>query len=155
MTYEQLSIKKVYILYKILSLYYKIELDMPLFKRYLYTMDKIHLEKICTPYFWEDYIFIDDDVISYFIEQNKSGFVEKDFDKISKFSLSILQSIIENNELIEKSVESINHMDYLLDKDAVNYYTTSKENHFILRWNIYQRALTEKNRSINIDKIIN
>lgn len=149
-----LSINKIYILYRIITLFYKIELDIHLFKRYLYTMDKLHLNGIVRPYLWEDYIFIDDNMMQSFIVKNKVPFTNKDFDSISKYSLSILQTIIEQNKLIESNVYSINHLDYIMD-DEYPYYIESRENHFLLREESYRQMLTEKNREININLIVN
>ena len=144
-------IDKLLILYRILNLYYKLDIKcLNIFLRFLYTLDSIRIRDALTPYIWEDYIFINDKIFNIFINQNKFPFKKEEFNKISEFDREILNNIIINKLVIDYDIDIIDHLDFIpenkIEVGAIDYYLICRENHFLFYKENYESDLRELKR---------
>ena len=143
----------IYYFYRILTLYHKIDIkNSGVFLDYIYTMDVIHLKYNYSPFIWVDYLFIDDDLINYFIKEieSNSTFEMDEFEHISEFSIECLEKILSDGLFIRREM---NHLDYI-PQDAFEFY----DNHRCLVFAFipeYKSELLSKKRNQIINQIIN
>lgn len=151
------SIEILYAAYRRFTLCHAIIInDSATFRRYLYPLDVLCLNIYCSPFLWEDYIFVDDDLINTFIQRNISNPIIKDdltdFDHLSDSTDSFISRVINENLVKSIDVNTINHISHVSIEGAA-YYRETKENHFFF-FEDYQSRLTTKLRETNINKIL-
>lgn len=137
--------RKLFYLYRILTLYYKIDIsDIPTFLRYLYTLDSMYLHDFIRPFVWEDYIFIDDELFESF--KDDKPFTIKELDSLSKYVKETLNQIVKKNLVIDYDVTCIEHLQYLPDAsgEEIKYYNEIKENHFLFHYDEYKSELRQR-----------
>ena len=160
-------------LYQLLTLYYKLDIDKNLFKQFIWKLDKIHVEKILSPFFYEDYIFIDDKMMSDFSRNNDISYtrfsISKFWEKFSKFEKESIEIILlENKWKYVDNIDQLKLIDYVKDSDPMShkeskkYYIDQIETYFFMtyhlghekNWNNYLKEIQIRKRDIDINSII-
>lgn len=148
------TVEELYFFYRILTLFYKIKIDdSSIFLDYIYNMDIMLLSAWCCPYLWEDYIFVDDDLINGFKSdiKNNPTFKMEEFDNLSEFSNECLDKILEDG-LVQR-VE-MNHIDYIIT-DGIGYYEERRDINLYFLNDNYRSRLIEKKRDVILSKLMN
>ncbi len=145
---------KLIALYRLIHFFHGINIkDRSTFLRYLYSIDSIRLRDLLSPYIWEDYIFIDEELFK-IIKSYDSPFQPEDMDKISEFDAQIVKTVVEESLVIDYNVENIDHIQYLPEDregyGGTNFYINSRENHFLF----HELGYTTELRERKINKII-
>lgn len=149
--------------------------DLDVFKRYIYQIDAIRIKIIVTPFIWEDYIFIDNYDL---YKLDRSGYERR----ISEMDKNIIDFVVTKDEKLlrskyfndEKDDETseffkdvklimertpyrkdltIDHLDFVHPTN-IPYYKEQCENHFIFRYDKYQKELLQRRRDLKLKELI-
>lgn len=148
---------RLYALYRLITIKYNVEVeDTDTFIKYVYAMDIMWLNKVCRPFIWEDYIFIDDEMFDDFIGRNdKDTILQKDdFDHLSEIDHTFVKRIINEgmiyNLKCKLPIQHINHIPI----DGKEYFEEIRK-HTNLNNSEYNDRLKLKRREVQLNKLLN
>lgn len=150
---------RLYDLYRLITIKYGVNIeDIDTFIKYVYAMDILWLNNVYRPFIWEDYIFIDNEMFTYFITADtwpdEKPSLHDDFNHLAEIDHKFVERILTEGMISNLKyilpIEHINHVPV----DGKAYFEEVRENAFFLNSEYYNR-LKVKRRESQLNKLLN
>ena len=154
---EEKLYNKLYALFRLITIKYNIKIeDTQTFIKYVYAMDILWLSTVYRPFIWDDYIFIDDEMLNGFINKSQKNpdLNKNDFDFLAEIDHDFIEKIINESMIYSLKYNlPIDHIDHIPD-DGKSYFAEIRENSFLSSKH-YNDRLKIKRREIRLNDLLN